>query len=89
MADLMLYLGMVLNSCISCIEIFISYIWYIPILGSYLGNIIFSFIILRFAIELFRKWILGPYRNNHTNKKEEKELQKLKEQRKKGVKDND
>lgn len=69
MLDLMSYLGMFSNSLIRCLETILEYIWYIPILNTYLGNIIFALIIILFAINLFRKWILGSYIKNHSDEK--------------------
>ena len=67
MADLMIYLARILNSLINCIEIFLEYIWYLPILGTTLGNIIFSLIILFMALKLYEKWIYNNKSNTKNN----------------------
>lgn len=73
MIDFMAYLGKFTNSLIRCLETIIEYIWYIPLLGTNLGNIIFSLIIIYFAINLFSKWILGTYKKNHQDDKKGEE----------------
>lgn len=71
MVDLMAYLGQFTNSLIRCLEQILETIFYIPLLDTYLGNIIFSLIIIMFAINLFRKWILGSYSKDHSKKNKE------------------
>lgn len=71
MIQLISYLGLFTNSLIRCLENILESIFYLPLLDTHLGNIIFSLILLMLAINLLRKWVNGSYDNSHSDNKKE------------------